>query len=184
MFIRYLLLLFCGTGLSISAQPSDEPDSVITDKEVLKKIFIVRKSEPEPPSQPSLNITENKDLNKDDLNLKVELKSTPVMIADKDGLMNIVELKPHKTGARLPKNESYVVFSFKINQWGFVSEINIYDTNHRPLVDLLIHKLDRTVWKPAYDKDGNRIDYSFDHWIAKVPTKIKPRDYEDYDYRF
>ncbi len=181
MFLRFMIFLFCGICCSIKSQPVENQDSVISNIEELKKVFIVRKSEPELPIQASLNISESKKSVLENENPKIVYKSTPVMVADKDGLMNTVELKPNSSLSILPKNESYVVLSFKINQLGFVSEINIFDSNDRAFVDLLIHKLGKTVWKPAIDKDDNRADFLFKNWIAKTPSKVKQPFYENLD---
>ncbi len=164
----------------LSAQIIEEPDTNQLTKEEMKKIFIVRKNPEEQNFNSSpLIVSEisEKDLEKKDA--KKSYKSLPSLVSDKEGLMNKLNLEPFGDRTRLPKNQTYVVFAFSINEQGFVSEIVIYDTNDRALVDELVRKLDQTRWKAAFDTQNKRTAYNFGKWIAVLPTKVKKEVYED-----
>jgi hypothetical protein len=181
----YFLILFMVFSVPLLAQPAELSDTVSYNAEEMKKIFIVRKTETvQPVSSTPLIVTEASDDHKSKTVYKPlkSYRSKPTMVSDAEGLMNLVKLEPFPDGSKTPKTESYVIFSFSINEWGFISEIVIYGTNDRVMVDNLIHKINRTRWKPAYDSDGKQCEYSFGNWIAKMPSSVKPREYEDYRF--
>jgi len=94
----------------------------------------------------------------------------------------MLKLEPYGDRTKAPQNQTYVVFAFSINEQGFVSDIVIYDTNERSLVDILVRKLDQTRWKAAFDSQNKRSAYNFGKWIAVLPTKVKKERYEDFRF--
>jgi hypothetical protein len=180
---RFLLLLMLVIGKILPAQIIEKPDSNYLSKEEMKKIFIVRKN----PEEQHLNSSplilreiSEKDLEEKDP--KKSYKSIPSLVSDKEGLMNMLKLEPYGDRTKAPQNQTYVVFAFSINEQGFVSDIVIYDTNERSLVDILVRKLDQTRWKAAFDSQNKRSAYNFGKWIAVLPTKVKKERYEDFRF--
>jgi hypothetical protein len=183
MIRRLLLPIFClFYCILLQGQPLDGSDSTLYAQKDIK-IFVVRKSNTvQPVIAPPLIVTENKTEETKPEKETLSYKTKPTLYSDKDGLLDLMQLEPFAYWRKAPKTGAYVVFSFNIDEWGFVSEINIYDTNDRALVDQLIHKLDKTRWNAALTMEGKRAAYKFGNWIAMIPTKIKPKEYEDYRF--
>mgnify|MGYP001087931456 CR=1 FL=1 len=179
----YLLLSFWGIALGCYAQPTTSRDTLcLAQKEI--KTFKVRKVDaaigPQLLSEPKE--TEVAAISYIPVTEKEETVQLPSLAYDEKGLMQLMHLAPFVENGRIPTDTKYVVFSFAVDDKGAVSDIRVFNTNDRRMVDVLVHKLSGTIWNPARTNTGDFTHHDFGKWIAAVPTNINEHDYEKHRY--
>lgn len=178
----YLLVICLGLAIGCYAQPEVEQDTLYAAiKEV--KTFKVRKADADviPPLLPT-TVEDSSSLLLDKVEVLAEKVQRPSLAHDKKGLMQLLYLAPFSENGTTPKDTKYVVFSFEVDETGAVSDIRIFDTNDRNLVDILVSKLSGTIWNPATTDSGDATNYNFGRWIAAIPKNVNESDYERHRY--
>lgn len=106
----------------------------------------------------------------------------PKLASDKKGLFYHMYLEPFDSRMVLPNDAKYVVFGFSISEQGEVDSIEFFDTNDHQLVDIIVYKLNYTLWNPAQLIDGTYTTYDYGKWIAIVSDSLNEKDYEQHRY--
>ncbi len=98
----------------------------------------------------------------------------PTLAGGDFGLMNI---KPYRAGMDL-KNWKFVVLEYSVNQYGWVSQVEVLKSNDSRLKNVVLRKLKASKWNPARNQLGEPIKYKMYQQVVIV----KDRTYEE-DYR-
>lgn len=69
-------------------------------------------------------------------------------------------LQPQRTG-------EFMIFDFKVNKYGKVSNIVISECNDTELRRSILYLLHQSVWQPAKDSNKQAVNYDFKNMIAR-----------------
>ena len=75
------------------------------------------------------------------------------------------------------KNWKFVALEYSVNQYGWVSKVQVLKSNDLRLKDVVLRKLKASKWNPAIDKSGKPMEYKMYQQVVIVKDRTYEEDY-------
>ena len=180
MRIALLILggILWGTTLSLAQPETEEAE----ESEYVFKVkrFVIGK-QPDTTNtlaSPVVVDTLNRENNADSSCVMPEVESVVKLPKIIRGTISFMDIRPYDESIDL-KGKKYVVFQHDINKYGWAQNVQVFASNDRRLVRVVLRKLQETQWSPALNANGNAINYTTSKLIILVNQRTYEVDYYD-----